>query len=153
MRFVSPKSRTSPTGLRNEDVNTNTKITTNNTTVTGAAIKILRNERRRQKPWITRDVYKNIGSFCTIKLTHIFCQAIHLQFHRMHNSTNNVISNLTCMNHNTSQKSKLWQFGTGAPVSFLAHGTLVFDTDRSVFFLFFFFLFVCFNLSRVSLSG
>ena len=47
-------------------------------------------------------------------------------YHRIHMSTNSVISNLTCMNHNARLKSRWWQFGTGALVSFVAHGPLVF---------------------------
>ena len=37
-----------------------------------------------------------------------------------------VISNLMCMNLHASQRDRLWQFGTGALVSFVAYGSLVF---------------------------
>ena len=36
-----------------------------------------------------------------------------------------VISNLACMNHHANQKCRYRQFGTGALVSFVAHGPLV----------------------------
>ena len=42
--------------LRDEDMDINTMITTNNTAVTDAASEILGKERRRKKPWVTRDV-------------------------------------------------------------------------------------------------
>ena len=40
------------TGLRDENMNINSMITT----VTDAASEILRKERRRKKAWVTRDV-------------------------------------------------------------------------------------------------
>ena len=43
-------------GLRDEDMDTNTMITTCNTAVTDAASEILGNERRRKKSWVTKDV-------------------------------------------------------------------------------------------------
>ena len=43
-------------GLRDEDMDINTMITTFNTTVTDAASEILGKKRRRKKPWVTRDV-------------------------------------------------------------------------------------------------
>ena len=43
-------------GLRDEDMDINTMITTYNTSVTDAASEILGNECRRNMPWITRDV-------------------------------------------------------------------------------------------------
>ena len=43
-------------GLRDEDMDINTMITTYNTVVTDAASEILGKERRRKKPWVTRDV-------------------------------------------------------------------------------------------------
>ena len=43
-------------GLRDEDMDINTMITTYNTAVTDAANKILWNECRRKMPWATRDV-------------------------------------------------------------------------------------------------
>ena len=43
-------------GLRDEDMNTNTMITTYNTAVTNAASEILGEERRKKKPWVTKDV-------------------------------------------------------------------------------------------------
>ena len=43
-------------GLRNEDMYINTMITTNNTTLTGAASELLGKVRRRKKPWVTRDI-------------------------------------------------------------------------------------------------
>ena len=43
-------------GLRDEDMDINTMITTYNTAVTDAASEILGKERRRKKPWVTRDV-------------------------------------------------------------------------------------------------
>ena len=42
--------------LRDEDKDINTMITTYNIAVTGAAIETLGKERRRKKPWFTRDV-------------------------------------------------------------------------------------------------
>ena len=42
--------------LRDEDMDINTMITTYNTAVTDAASEILRNEHRRNKPWVIRDV-------------------------------------------------------------------------------------------------
>ena len=44
------------TGLRDEDIGLDTMITTYNTVVTEAASAILRKERRRKKPWVTKDV-------------------------------------------------------------------------------------------------
>ena len=44
------------TGLRDEVMGFNTMITRYNTTVIDAASEILGNERRRKKPWVTRDV-------------------------------------------------------------------------------------------------
>ena len=43
-------------GLGDENLNINTMITTHNTAVTDAASEILVKERRREKPWVTRDV-------------------------------------------------------------------------------------------------
>ena len=43
-------------GLRDEDMDINTKITTYNTAVTDAASEILGKERRRKKPGLTKNV-------------------------------------------------------------------------------------------------
>ena len=43
-------------GLSDEDMNMGTMITTYNTAVTDAASEILGKERRRKKPWVTKDV-------------------------------------------------------------------------------------------------
>ena len=43
-------------GLRDEDMDINTMITTYNTAVTDAASEILENECHRKMPWVTRDV-------------------------------------------------------------------------------------------------
>ena len=43
-------------GLSDEDMDIDTMITTYNTAVTDAASKILGKERRRKKPWVTKDV-------------------------------------------------------------------------------------------------
>ena len=43
-------------GLTDEDKNINTMITTCNTAVTDTASGILEQERRRKKPWVTKDV-------------------------------------------------------------------------------------------------
>ena len=43
-------------GLRDEDRDINTMITTYNTAVTDAASEILGNERRRKTLWVTKDV-------------------------------------------------------------------------------------------------
>ena len=43
-------------GLRDEDMDINTMITTYNTAVTDAASEIFGKEGRRKKPWVTRDV-------------------------------------------------------------------------------------------------
>ena len=43
-------------GLRDENMDIDTMITTYNTAVTGAASEILGKERRREKPWVTKDV-------------------------------------------------------------------------------------------------
>ena len=43
-------------GLSDEDMDMDTMITTYNTAVTDAAIEILGKERRRKKPWVTKDV-------------------------------------------------------------------------------------------------
>ena len=43
-------------GLRDEDMDINTMITIFNAAVTDAASEILGRERRRKKPWITKDV-------------------------------------------------------------------------------------------------
>ena len=43
-------------GLTDEDKNINTMITTCSTTVTDTASEILEQERRRKKPWVTKDV-------------------------------------------------------------------------------------------------
>ena len=43
-------------GLRDEEMNINTVITTDNTAVTDAASEILGKERRRKKPWVTKNV-------------------------------------------------------------------------------------------------
>ena len=42
-------------GLSDEDMDSDTMITTYNTAVTDAASEILGKERRRKKPWITKD--------------------------------------------------------------------------------------------------
>ena len=42
--------------LSDEDMDIDTMITTYNTAVTDAADEILGNERRRKKPWVTKDV-------------------------------------------------------------------------------------------------
>ena len=44
------------TGLRDDDMDIDTMITTYNTALTDAASVILEKERRRKKPWITKDV-------------------------------------------------------------------------------------------------
>ena len=44
------------TGLRDEDMDINSLIITYNTAVIDAVIEILGKERRRQKPWVTKDV-------------------------------------------------------------------------------------------------
>ena len=43
-------------GLSGEDMDIDTVITTYNTAVTDAASEILGKERRRKKPWVTKDV-------------------------------------------------------------------------------------------------
>ena len=43
-------------GMRDEDMDINTMVTTYNTAVIEAACEILGKERRRRKPWVTRDV-------------------------------------------------------------------------------------------------
>ena len=43
-------------GLSDEDMDMDTMITTDNTAVTDAASEILGQERRRKKPWVTKDV-------------------------------------------------------------------------------------------------
>ena len=43
-------------GLRDEDIDINTMTTTYNTAVADAASEILGKERRRKKPWITKNV-------------------------------------------------------------------------------------------------
>ena len=43
-------------GLSDEDMDIDTMITTYNTAVTDAASEILGKERRRKKPWVTKDV-------------------------------------------------------------------------------------------------
>ena len=43
-------------GLSDEDMDMDTMITTYNTAVTDAASDILGKERRRKKPWVTKDV-------------------------------------------------------------------------------------------------
>ena len=43
-------------GLRDEEMDINTMITTYNTAVTNAASEILGKVRRRKKPWVTKDV-------------------------------------------------------------------------------------------------
>ena len=43
-------------GLRDEDMDINTMITTYNTTVTDAASVILGKKCRRKNPWVTKDV-------------------------------------------------------------------------------------------------
>ena len=43
-------------GLSHEDMDMDTMITTYNTAVTDAASEILGKERRRKKPWVTKDV-------------------------------------------------------------------------------------------------
>ena len=44
-------------GLSDEDMDMDTMITTYNTAVTDAASEILGKERRRKKPWVTKDVF------------------------------------------------------------------------------------------------
>ena len=44
------------TGLKDEDMDKDTMITTLNTVLTDAASEILRKKRRRKKPWVTKDV-------------------------------------------------------------------------------------------------
>ena len=43
-------------GLRDEDVDIDTKITTYSRAVTDAASEIFSKKRRRKKPWVTKDV-------------------------------------------------------------------------------------------------
>ena len=43
-------------GLSDEDMDIDTMITTYNTAVTDAASEILGKERRRKKPWVTKDI-------------------------------------------------------------------------------------------------
>ena len=43
-------------GLSDDDINIDTMITTYNTAVNDAASEILGKERRRKKPWVTKDV-------------------------------------------------------------------------------------------------
>ena len=43
-------------GLSDEDMDIDTMITTNNTAVTDATSEILGKERRRKKPWVTKDI-------------------------------------------------------------------------------------------------
>ena len=43
-------------GLRDQDMDINTMITTYNTAVTHADSEILEKERHRKKPWVTTDV-------------------------------------------------------------------------------------------------
>ena len=43
-------------GLRDEDLDIDTMIPTYNTAVTDATSEILGKERRRKKPWVTKDV-------------------------------------------------------------------------------------------------
>ena len=43
-------------GLSDEDMDMDTMITIYNTAVTDAASEILGKERRRKKPWVTKDV-------------------------------------------------------------------------------------------------
>ena len=55
--FASDSGKFAPLiGLRDEDMDINTMITTYNTAVTDAAREILGKERRRKKPWVTKDV-------------------------------------------------------------------------------------------------
>ena len=44
------------TSLRDDDMDIDTMITTNNTALTDAASEILGKERRMKKPWIIKDV-------------------------------------------------------------------------------------------------
>ena len=44
-------------GLSHEDMDMDTMITTCNTVVADAASEILGKERRRKKPWVTKDVF------------------------------------------------------------------------------------------------
>ena len=48
-------------GLSDEDMDMDTTITTYNTAVTDAASEILGKERRRKKPWVTKDVLDLCG--------------------------------------------------------------------------------------------
>ena len=45
------------TGLRDEDMNINTMITTYNTAVIDAVSEILGEERHRKKPWVTLNIW------------------------------------------------------------------------------------------------
>ena len=45
-----------PIGLSDEDMDMDPMFTTYNTAVTDAASEILGTERRRKKPWVTKDV-------------------------------------------------------------------------------------------------
>ena len=47
-------------GLRDEDMDINTIIVTNNTAVTDGAREFLEKERRRKKPWVAGDVSTSV---------------------------------------------------------------------------------------------
>ena len=47
-------------GLRDKDMEIKTMITTYNAAVTDAASEILWKERRRHKPWVTKDVSTSV---------------------------------------------------------------------------------------------
>ena len=55
------------TGLKEEDMDTKTMITTYNTAVTDAASEVLGKERLRKKPWVTRDVFDLCDKRRTLK--------------------------------------------------------------------------------------
>ena len=54
------------TGLSDEDMDMDTMITTYNTAVTDAASEILGKERRRKKPWVTKEFSTSMmrGEIC-----------------------------------------------------------------------------------------
>ena len=56
MRFSIGGKFASLIGLRDDTMDIDTMITTYNTALNDATSEILGNERRRKKPWITKDV-------------------------------------------------------------------------------------------------
>ena len=54
-------------GPIDEDMDIDTVIITYNTAVTDAASEILRKERRRKKPWVTKDVLDLCDEFRNLK--------------------------------------------------------------------------------------